>query len=164
MSSTFVEFVDSKQRSAQKHLNIVKKIFEKEGFRISDQLGERNDPHIFIFNPDKNLSFDGIRIYEIGGDVAFRVQKESETHPFGKAYPLPIEKMFDDLQGEEDMDENKIGEEIMKSVISEIKDFFEKSYKAEKEGPDNGYDPLGQVHQRTNGTDYGDKVTGSQNR
>ncbi len=164
MSSTFREFVDSKQRSTRKHLNLVKKIFEKEGFRINDKLGERDDPHIFVFNPDRNLSFDGIRVYEIGGDVAYRVQKESETHPFGKAYPLKIEKMFDDLQGEEDMDDNKIGQEIIKSVTSEIKDFFEKSFKAEKEGPDKGYDPLGQVHMRTTGTDYGDKVGNNQNR
>ena len=164
MTKTYTEFVDSKQRATRKHLNLVKKIFEKEGFRISDKLGEREDPHIFVFNPDKNLSFDGIRVYEIAGDVAYRVQKEVETHPFGKAYPLPIEKMFDDLQGEEDMDEEKIGQEIIKSIVSEVKDFFEKSYKAEKEGPDQGYDPLGQVHMRTTGTDYGSKVHNFQNR
>ena len=157
MTTTYREFVDNKQRKAKKHLGLVKRLLEKQGFQVTDRAEERDDPHIFVFNPDKNLSFDGVRIYEIGGDIAYRVQKEAETHPFGKAYSLPIEKMYEDLLGDEE-DEDKIGEEIIKSVSSELKEFFEKSAKAEKDGPWGAEDPLGKVYARSTGTDYSNQV------
>jgi hypothetical protein len=158
MKTDFHEFVDAKQRKAKQHLELVKQLLERGGFQVIDKLEEREEPYIFIFNPEGNLSFEGIRVYEIGGDIAYRIQKESHTHPFGKAYSIPIEKMFDDLLGEDDMDDQKMGEEIAQSVVSEIRDFFEKSYEAEKKGPPS-LDPIGQVNMRSTGTDYANKVT-----
>jgi len=158
MTIDFYEFVDAKQRKAKKHLELVKQLLERGGFQIVDKLEERNDPYIFVFNPEGNLSFEGVRIYEIGGDIAYRIQKEADTHPYGKAYSIPIEKMFNDLLGEDEMNDEKMAEEIAKSVIGEVKDFFKKSYDAEKKGPPQ-LDPLGQVHMRSTGTDYANQVT-----
>lgn len=158
----FSDFVDRKERTSRKHLELVKQMLEQSGFRIVDKMKTRNEPHLFVFNPQNNLSFDGVRVYEIGGDIAYRIQKEATTEPFGKAYPIPVEKMFEDLMGEDDMDDEQIGKEIIKSVISELKEFFEKSYDAERKGPP-AQDPLGKVHMRTSGTDYANNVTSSQN-
>ena len=163
MAIDFHEFVDSKQRKAKKHLEIVSKLLEENGFRIVNKLDERDEPHIFVYGQEENLSFDGIRIYEIGGDIAYRIQKEAHTHPYGKAYSIPIEKMFDDLLGEEDMTDEIMGKEIAQSVTSEIKDFFKQSYEAERKGPPE-IDPLGKVNMRSTGTDYANQVTNIANR
>jgi len=163
MKTDFYEFVDSKKRKARKHLDLVKQLLERGGFQVVDKLEERNEPHIFVFNPEGNLTFEGIRIYEIGGEIAYRIQKEPHTHPYGKAYSIPIEDMFNDLLGEDDIDDKKMGKEIAEAVVSEIKDFFKQSYEAEKKGPPR-VDPLGQVNMRSTGTDYANKVTDVQNR
>lgn len=161
-SFQFNEFIDKKTRKAKKHLSLIKKMLEQGGFQVTDKLDEREDPYIFVFNPNNNLSFDGVRVYEIGDEIAYRIQKEARTHPFGKAYPIPIEQMFEDLLGE-DMDDSKIGKEIIKSVVNELKEFFDKSYQAEKKGPPKE-DPLDKIHTRTTGTDYSNQVTDVQNR
>ncbi len=152
----FLEFVDQKERKAKKHLELVKEMLEQSGFRITDKLGNHNDPYIYVFSPDANLSFDGVRIYEIGGGLAYRVQKEATTHPYGKAYPIPIEQMFEDLMGD-DMKDEEVGKEIIKSVVSEMKDFFRKSVDAE-ENPDTRKDPLDQTFMKTSVTDYSNSI------
>ena len=65
--------------------------------------------------------------------------------------------MFEDLLGEDDMDEDKMGKEIMDSVLKELKEFFKKSFEAEHQGEPTT-DPLGKVHMRTTGTDYSQQV------
>jgi len=86
----FQEFVDKKEREAIRQLNIVKKLLESREMKVKSYLKE-DDPYIFLVNPLKNTFFDGVRIYKIGNSLAFRVQKEEKTHPFGTAYPLDIE-------------------------------------------------------------------------
>ena len=157
----FHEFLDKKKRDARKHLKLMKELFQQGGFKVADHLNEKDGAYLYLYNPKRNLSFDGVRVYEIGGDIAYRIQKEEATHPYGRAYCLPVPQMFEDLLGEEDMKDEQIGAEICKSVISEIKSFFDKSYEAEKRGPPVS-DPLGKIHTRTGGGgDYANSVMGS---
>lgn len=128
---TFNAFIDKKQRESKKHLKLVKKIFDSKGMKCNEHL-EDDDPYIFLFTKNKDLNFEGIRIYKIGNQLAFRIQKEEKTHPFGEAYALNIEEMFDDLMADEHNPE-KAGKEVVKAVISEVERFFKKTGQAEKD-------------------------------
>ena len=152
----FREFVDKKERDTRRHLGLMRQVLEKGGFEIIDKIESRSSPYIFVQSPEGNLPFEGVRMYEIGGEVAYRIQKHKDTEPYGRAYAVPIEKMFEDLLGEEQMDDEKRGKEIIEAVVKELKEFFERSAKAERAQPT--VDPLGKVNMRSTGTDYANKV------
>lgn len=132
---SFGDFVDKKKRESIRQLGLVKKMLEHSGLKVDNFLESEDvsEPYVFCHNPSRNGSFDGVRIYKIGGELAFRIQKESKTHPYGSAYPLPIESMFNDFLSDDGMDESKAGKKIIEAVNKEIKQFFEKSVEAEKE-------------------------------
>ena len=100
--------------------------------------------------------------------MAFRVQKEEKTHPYGKAYSLDVEGMFHDLISDEEMNEKKAGEEVMKGIVKEIRSFFDKSLEAEKEGREGEFDkagdPLGRVMIRGQANAYSNNVTSTNPR
>lgn len=156
---TFNEFVDKQTRKAQKHLSLMKKMFETNSMKVKDNLegyGEE-EPYIYVYNKDNDLSFEGVRIYEIGGKIVYRVQKEFDTHPYGRAYELDIVEMYDDLMNDKKKEE-EIGKEIVKSVVNEIKGFFDRSAKFEKQQPMISASPLDKAYMRSTGTDYSNKV------
>ena len=157
----FHEFLDKKKRDARKHLKLMESLLKQGGFKVVNHLEEEGGAYLYVFNPKRNLSFDGLRVYEIGGDIAYRIQKEEKTQPYGRAYQLPVDQMFEDLLGEDDMDDNAIGKEIVESIIKEINSFFAKSYEAEKKGPP-ASDPLGKIHGRQHGGDWSNSVMGKQ--
>lgn len=159
----FGEFVDKKKREALKQLSIIERLLAYKGFEVQSFLNEDNaDPYIFCFNPRRNTDFDGLRIYKIGNNLAFRIQKESETHPYGSAYALDIEDMFEDLISDEDIDEEKAGKKVIEAVAKEINSFFNKSEEAEAKERENsiiGTDGQGNVSVRSlSGTDYSSLV------
>jgi hypothetical protein len=159
MIKTFNSYLDKKQRDSIKHLSIIQKVLEHNGMKVENFLdSEKNDePYIFCFNPTKNTSFDGLRIYGIGGSYCFRIQKENKTHPYGKAYPLQVEEMFHGLLGDKDVDRKKAGEQVIELVGKEVKRFFDKSEAAEKidrQTDASGNLSAGSVLVKTNGTDY----------
>lgn len=151
----FLEFVDRKQREAIKHLGLMEKLLQKSGLKISSFLQDE-DPYIFVKSPDHQLSFDGVRIFEVAGMIAFRVQREQKTEPFGKSYLLDVEDMFNDFMSE-NMQEEEAGQKVIESVISEIKKFFKKSADAEQELVDSGRDGAG-IILKTGGTDYSSTI------
>ena len=151
----FLEFVDRKQREGKKHLKLIERLLNKNGMQVYSHL-EDDDPYIFVKSPNHNLSFDGIRIYEIGDKIAYRIQKEEKTHPFGTAYMLDLEDMFNDYMSE-NMKEEEAGKEVIKSVVEEIKKFFSKSAKAEQSIRDKGQDGTGLIV-KTGGSDYSTTV------
>lgn len=164
-NKSFGDFVDKKQREGVKQLTLLKKLLEEGGLKVENFLDtdDRDDPYIFCFMPTRNGSFDGIRIYRIGENITFRIQKENQTHPYGSAYALPIEDMFYDfLSDEDDVDQKKAGKKVIDYVVKEVRRFFDKSVKAEREErdqaidqeKDNGGNPL----VRTTGTDYSSLV------
>jgi hypothetical protein len=136
------------------------KVMQHEGFTVDSHLEDEDDPYIFIKAGKGNLSFEGVRLYKIGDSIAYRVQKESKTHPYGKAYLLDVEGTFNDIIAETGS-EAKAGEYLMKSLNKEFKKFFEKSEVAEKElrsveeDPDN---PGGGVLLRNASSDYATSI------
>ncbi len=158
--TTFLEFVDKKQRDAAHQLKIIKQILEQHDFHVDSYL-DAEDPYVFVKSPNSNLSFGGIRIYKVGNTIAYRVQKDKRTHPYGNAYNLDLEEMYNDLLSDE-MDPQKAGSEVIKGVINEIKKFFDNSKKAEKDLQnlefDADKDPLGRVMVRPNSLDYSSMI------
>ena len=156
----FGEFCDKKKRESIEQLRIIKQMLEKGGFRVDNFLetSSKDDPYIFCFSPSRNGSFDGVRIYKIGTSLAMRVQKEAKTHPYGSAYPLPIESMFSDFLSDEEVDQRQAGKKVMEAVVKEIRKFFETSVEAEKEERDKTIDQeknsQGNIMVKTTGTDY----------
>ena len=162
---TFNAFIDKKQRDSLKHLKIIKKVFESQGMKCTDHLGN-DDPYVFLFAKDKDLNFEGIRIYKIGNQLAFRIQKEESTHPFGMAYPLDIEEMFNDLMSDEHNPE-KAGKAVIKSMINEVERFFKKTLEAENDLRSSQFDnkdPNGNgIAIRNTVTDFSNLVQGRGN-
>jgi hypothetical protein len=156
---TFLEYVDKKERESKRHLKIIANLLENSGMKVKKHLGE-DAPYLFVPSPQKKLSFDGIRIYKIGSHIAYRVQKNEKTQPYGKSYPLDIEDMFKDYISDH-MDEDKAGGLVVRSVIKEIKHFFKKSHEAEKDLMQADFDvndPLGRVVVKSTGTDWSNQV------
>lgn len=161
---SFGEFMNKKKREGLRQLGLLQRLLEQSGLRVEDFLHieeTKQDPYIYCHNPSKSGSFDGIRIYKLGSQIAFRVQKESQTHPYGSAYPLNIEEMFQDFLSDDDVDEKKAGTKVIEHIAKEIKRFFEKSIEAEREERDANIEDdqnAGNVLVRTTGTDYSSLV------
>ncbi len=127
---TFGEFVDRKKRDTIKHLKLLKKVLESKGFTVQSFVSNDESPsYIYCHNPDRNAEFQGIRVYEILGKMAFRVQNEATTHPYGSAYSIPVEDMYTDFLSE-DEDEAKAGKKVIEAIVNEVKRFFERSNRA----------------------------------
>lgn len=158
----FIEFVNKKERDARKQLALIQKVLEKHDWEVESFVEKIGEPYIYVKAPKGvDLSFEGIRIYKIGNSFAYRVQNESETQPYGDAYPLDVEDMFQDLMSEK-MDESKAGKSVMKAIHDEIGRFFKECARAEKKADANAIekkdDPLGKVVIRSTGTDYANLV------
>jgi len=148
----FIEFIDKKERETKKQLKIIEQILLSNGMTVKNHLDD-DDPFLFVYNPSKNTFFEGIRIYKVGDQISFRVQKEASTEPFGRAYPMDIETMFEDLIS--DYKPEEAGKKIISAVTTEVKKFFNRSAIAEKDLRDKEFDrdPWGKVVVRS--SDYG---------
>jgi len=161
---TFSQFVDKETRKAKKHLQLIEKILIKNGLTVKNHLNEGEEPFLFVVSPIRKVSFEGIRIYQTGETVAYRIQKEEKTHPYGRAYRLNIKEMYEDLVSDE-MDEQGAAKEVVSAIVKELQMFFEKSHEAERDLRisefDKQGDPLGRVAIRSHGTDYALSVMNS---
>lgn len=163
-NKNFGDFVNKKKRETIKQLQTLKNVLEQSGMKVENFLNpdKNEDPYIYCVSPTKNGSFDGIRIYKIGNIIAFRIQKESKTHPYGSAYSLPIEEMFNDFLSDEGSSQEEAGKKVIESVVKEIVKFFDKSLQAESEERKNQIEDEqsnGSVAIRgTGGTDYSSLV------
>lgn len=157
---TFGEFVDKKKRDGVKQLRLIKQLLEKNGLKVENYLTSENDsPYIFCKSPIRGLSFDGIRIYKIGEMISFRVQKEKETHPYGSAYTLPVEDMFNDFMSEPEADQKKAGKKVIDSIVKEVNQFFARSKNAENNSKDDDIrDKTDGILMRTNVSDYSSNI------
>jgi hypothetical protein len=159
---TFSSFLTSKERENKEHLNVIQKLLERAGFQVTNKLDDDKEPYVYIHKPVdadpilEGLSFGGARLYTRGSDlICYRSQNKSNTEPFGTTYFLDVKGMFKDLVKEHDKD--KIGHRIIFYIIQEMKNFFVKSARAEKEGEDDGQ--MGSVVMGTTGTDYANQAT-----
>ena len=156
----FTDFINKKVREARRQLNVLKKVFESHGVAVTDFLND-GDPYIFVATKNKSLSFDGIRIYRIGDTIAFRVQKEADTHPYGEAYLLDVENVFNELISEKP-NEEEAGKRVIKYILEEVKRFFEKTQEAEDDLRSIEFsqqkDPYNVAPSSTSGTDYSNQI------
>lgn len=126
----FSSFLDIKNKKTIKELGILKDLLSKD-FQIESFL-ESDKPYLYLRSKEKDdLSFDGVRIYKVGSNLAYRIQNESETEPYGQAYPLNLEDMFEELVP--DMNEEEAGEIIAHALIEEFNNFFKKSSEIQNE-------------------------------
>jgi hypothetical protein len=128
MLMRFSSFLDKKNKQAVRELGIIRDILSEDEFKVEDFLKEES-PYIFVNSTGNGLDFEGVRVYKVGSNLAYRVQKENKTEPYGAAYSLDIENLFGDLVS--DMSEDEAADEIKKAVVEEFKNFFQKSSKAQ---------------------------------
>jgi len=124
----FSSFLDVKNKEAIKKLETIKEILSKN-FTVESFL-HRADPYIYIRSKE-NLPFEGVRVYKIGSNFAYRIQNENETQPYGKAYVLKIEEAFNDVVS--DMGEEEAGEFVANALAEEFNSFFKQSSEAQQE-------------------------------
>lgn len=138
----FSSFLDKKNKQAVRELGIIRDILAEGDFKVEDFLKEES-PYIFVNSTEGELDFEGVRVYKVGSNLAYRVQKENKTEPYGTAYSLDIENLFGDLVS--DMSEDEAAEEIKKAVMEEFKNFFQKSSKAQDELNSGRTDPQSKI-------------------
>jgi hypothetical protein len=163
----FSQFVDKKTRKSRKHLKLIEQILTNNGLTVKNHLEEGEEPYLFVVSPIRKVSFEGIRIYQTGETIAYRIQKEEKTHPYGRAYRLDIQEMYEDLVSDE-VNVEQAAKEVAEAIVKELQQFFEKSHEAERElrgGEfDKDNDPLGRVVVRSSGTDYSSQVTNTKTK
>lgn len=125
----FSSFLDKKNNEAKRQLKILKDIISESEMKVEEFI-EGRDPYLFVSNTEKDLNF-GVRIYKVGSELAYRIQRRKDTQPYGEAYPLNLESCFSDLVS--DMDEEEAAEKIKKAVVNDLKLFFKKSSEAHDE-------------------------------
>lgn len=125
----FSSFLNKKNNEIKEQLKVIKDVLQENGMKVEDFL-QNEHPYLFLKNTNNNLDFEGVRIYKVGSNLAYRIQKESKTEPYGSAYPLDVEEMFGDLIT--DMDEEKAAEKIKKALVAEFNNFFQKSEEAQE--------------------------------
>lgn len=125
----FSSFLDKKTNEMRRQLKILKDIVSESELKV-DSFLDHKDPYLFVSDNKNGVDF-GVRIYKVGSDIAYRVQRRKDTQPYGEAYPLDLESCFSDLIS--DMDEEKAAEKIKEAVLNEIKLFFKKSSEANDE-------------------------------
>jgi len=123
----FLSFLDIKNKKIIEQLEILEKILSKK-FKV-DSFLQNESPYVFVYSQEENLPFQGVRIYKVGSNWAYRIQNENETQPYGKAYPLKLEEIYEDLVA--DSQEKDVGEIIANALIEEFENFFKKSSEAE---------------------------------
>lgn len=138
----FSAFLDKKTNKARKELGIVRDILSEGGIKVDDATKE-SDPFLFVPSTKQSLDFGGVRIYKIGSTVAYRIQNEKNSEPYGESYPLDLEGIFEDLISE--MDSEKAAKKVKEAVLEELKGFFESSLKAQDELISSGLDPHNKI-------------------
>ena len=154
----FNEFVNHKERESRKHLKLIKRVLEtaKPSFKVKS-FTDDEDPFLFVHAPSDNFTFEGIRIYPIGDSYAYKIQNAEDTHPFGKAYGLNIEKMFSDHMSD-DANPKEAAKNVADDIRREIRKFFELTGEAEQDIAGSKVDDGNRYVLKTGGTDYSSLV------
>jgi len=138
----FSSFIDKKNARAREELEIIRDILKDGGLKVQDFL-KSDSPYIFLSSPQEGLNFEGVRIYKVGSNLAYRIQNENSTEPYGQAYSLDLEDIFSDLVS--DMSGEKAADKIKEAVVDEFKNFFKKSSEAQQELNSTPGDPQSKI-------------------
>lgn len=157
---TFLEFVNKNKRDGKRHLTILEKVFQRGNMTVKPFMDEDN-PYIYVAAPTKEMSFGGVRVYQIGDTIAYRIQKQENTEPFGRPYLLDVEEMYEDFMAD-DIKEDEAAKRIVQAVADEVSRFFRKSKEAERDFQDVEFDKqtdgMGKIVLKPTGTDYSNTV------
>ena len=159
---TFLEYSYAQKKESKMRLKLIKKCLEKDGLKVDD-MTEDVKPYIFCYTPLKNLSFDGIRIFENGSTMSFQTSKKKETLPYGVAREMPVNELFYQIC-EFQPDKDKATEELVKEISKMVRTFFKQSKEAEDElmgrsiDGQTGGDKAGAIVVRNTGTDYANNI------
>jgi hypothetical protein len=124
---TFLEYSIHRVREQQpKKLGLLLKSIKSAGLVAIDHTDDEKDPHIFVRAHPQPEEFQGIRLYILGHIVAFRSQKLEDTAPYGKAYLLDMQKIYEDLLEEEDPKNEEEKKETLKKLVRIIGDKIRK--------------------------------------
>jgi hypothetical protein len=154
MKHKFFDYINRNALGAKRKLKIIHNILKLNKIKNKMFL-DVDDPFLFVYSTEPECEFEGIRIYSIGRNIAFKIQNRIDTHPYGKAYLLDFENIFNTFMSEKGADEEKIGEKVAHTLIDEIKRFFKMSSDAQnkiEKGDDN------KLMTRSGGTDYSSSV------
>lgn len=154
MDHKFFDYINRKLLTSKRKLKIIHKMLEHAKIKNKLYLKNTDDPYLFVYSTDENCDFEGIRIYSIGNNVAFRIQNRDDTHPYGKSYLLDFENVFNTFMSKKDADPEDSGKEVMKYFIEEIKKFFKMSAMAQNNFDKND----NKLMLRNTGTDYSANV------
>lgn len=165
---TFLEYSIHRVREHDPDkLKLLLAALTKAGLFVTDKTHEEKDPHLFVQAIPQPEEFEGIRIYILGNICAYRVQKLRDTEPYGKAYLLDLQGMYDDSikQLGTKGDKKFYVEDLIKKLGAKLKKFYIDSIKDEDEylqsqlDGDDRTDIGGAMIAPTNGGDYANKVT-----
>jgi len=73
-----------------------------------------------------------VTVYKKGDILAFRAQRYEDSQPYGAAYNIDMQGIYDDLLYNE-KDKKKALATLCKKLCKNMRDFFRKSKKAEDE-------------------------------
>lgn len=160
---TYLEFYNILKQEKQEDLETLMFVLRKDGLRVEDFSELDENPYIYCYNPLEDTSFQGVRIYKHGDILAFKVAKFPDSQPYGAAYSIDLQGMYDALI-EEKKEKKDALKELCKKVSAEMRKFFRKSKVAEDKivksqvrDPD-ALDGAGQITIRNTGTDYSNQV------
>jgi len=165
----FLEFVNVKDDQKVENLELLTTILRNDGLKVHEFLDNHKEPYIYVFNPLDDLSFQGVTVYKKGDILAFRAQRYQDSQPYGSAYNIDMQGIYDDLLYKENDKKKALGI-ICKKLCKNMRDFFRKSKKAEDEvlksqlrSPEDS-DGAGQIIIRNTGTDYSNQIYSTNRR
>lgn len=150
----FSSFLDIKNKNIIRELKIIKEILSKE-FLVEDFLNKEN-PYLFLKFKNNQLQFEGLRIYKVGSNIAYRVQNYNDSEPYGKAYPLNLEEAFEDLVP--DSSEEEAAKIISDLLVNEFERFYELSCEAQNKNIANNFIQSNSAILIGNNGDYSNSV------
>jgi len=154
MKHKFFDYINRNALGAKRKLKIIHHILKLNKIKNKMFLNV-DDPFLFVYSTDPECDFEGIRIYSIGRSIAFKIQNRIDTHPYGKAYLLDFENIFNTFMSEKDADEEKAGGKVADTLVDEIKKFFKMSSNAQNKIEK---DDDNKLMARSGGTDYSSSV------
>jgi len=146
---TFFEFFKRDEYESRKHLKLLKKVFSDDGmYSIDFTDGEHEEPYIYVAAPS-DVSYQGLRVYQKGNILAFRVQKNPKTVPYGTPVEIKIQNILDKILMDVDNEDDAV-ENLNKEICKIVKDFFKQTKTAEEkilnaELSDDSLDGFGQI-------------------
>ena len=160
---TFLEFFTAMDSQAPDNLGMLTIIFRNDGLKVHEFIDDKSDPYIYIFNPLDDLSFQGVTMYKKGNILAYRAQRYEDSQPYGAAYNIDMQGLYEDLLYKE-KDKKKAIEILCKTLCKKMREFFRKTKKAEDDilksnlmTPTDS-DGAGQIIIRNTGTDYSNNI------